>query len=177
MIKSIGKQGAESIWIPDLFETVVKEVSKKNTAYFDYGPIEDIVQNLSQKDGAITPALKQKYPLIWLVGDFAQEVGEFDFYCKLSADIIITTGTSSTFSLEERRDKKYEKILFPIYEELMIQLRRSTKFEAKLGRIPHTMINRPYWSGDEDKYLTNKFNEPIDAIQIKGLKIQVNNIY
>jgi hypothetical protein len=163
------------IWIPDLFKEVVSKVSVKlgKPVYFDYGRHPEVQKNLLKKDKSIT--LKgQKFPLVWLVMDFLEErSSKHDVYCRLpNITIWLIQQTKDDYTMDERRDNTFVPVLYPIYDELLNQLRRSKSFERTPTGIPHNKIDRAYWGADNK----NMFLSYIDAVEISGLELFVKNI-
>lgn len=173
------------IIIPDLFKVVAAKVndvlSTRATdpfpVYFDYGHYTEVTRNLTNKDGSISQKEK-KYPLIWLVMDFVEKAGDITAYCELpDLQILITTVTTPEITAAQRIEKTFKPRLIPVYSELMEQIEQSGYFSVSDSEaIPHERILRPYWGGQDGfgNGNTNLFNDFIDAIQIRKLKLVVN---
>ncbi len=163
-------------YIPDSFEELVDKISLKlgYKVHFDAGHYWEVTKNLQLKDGAIEESTREKYPLFWLVMDFEEEVGRSDIYAELpNIQLIIATRTEMAYTMEERRDKTFKPILYPIYNEFFNQLYVSKAFMKVGTTYPHRKWDRPYWGGQESgNSEQNLFNDHVDAIQIK-LKISV----
>lgn len=169
------QSGLITQYIPDLVGEVVAKVATtmKQEVYYDYGHYSEVVKNLDEKDKSITN--KAKYPLIWLVMDFEEGMnGKTGDYAELSLQLIIATDTSADFTMQERRDKSYLPILYPIYAELLNQFSNHRSFNGAYN-TPHTKIDRPYWGVQSGlgNGTGNLFNDFIDAIQIKNFKVNV----
>lgn len=173
------------IVIPELFKEVAAKVHQALSTratdqfpvYFDYGHYTEVTRNLTSKDGSISQKGK-KYPLIWLVMDFVEKVGDTTDYCELpDLQLIIATVTTPAITTPQRIEKTFKPRLYPIYAELMNQIEQSGFFSVSDPEaIPHERILRPYWGG-QDTYgngQANLFNDFIDAIQIRKLKLTVN---
>ncbi len=171
-------RGPEVISVSKQFRSLAGPVSAAvgRTVYFETGHYADVTKRLQLKDGAIEVLTREKYPLVWLVMDFEEKFGGPD-YCELpNAQIIIAHNTDMNYSQEERESLIFEPILYPIYSELLYQLKESRLF----GMSPvyeHSKTDRPYWGGQESGNSENNlFNDMIDAIQLRNLNIQVKNI-
>jgi hypothetical protein len=156
--------------IPELFKTVVSEVSTTldRAVYFDYGKLKDVTRKLTQKDMGITTGNK-KYPLIWLVMNYAEHYGNQDGFCELnSLTIMICNLTKPELTTQQRMIDNFIPNLYPIYDGFMSQLDDSGYFEPTgLAGVEHKKIDCPYWNEDMLKGDLNQFNDHIDAIQIE----------
>lgn len=164
--------------IPALFATLAARV---NTAlspdlpvYFDYGRYIEVTRNLTQKDGGITTKNK-KYPLIWLVYPFTvQECIAGVGVEILDMQIIIATVTTQASTTPDRMAENFIPKLYPIYEELKRQIDNSGFFEDIDFENVHKRIDQPYWDGKDGTSVANLFNDFIDAIQLKNIRLKVN---
>lgn len=172
-------------YIPDIFDSVVSRVSsvfesrpvKPFKVFFDFGHYREVLRQLTWKDASIT--LKEhKYPLVWLVMDFDEFIGESPaFYAKTGLQFLILNSADSVWTMKERRDNNYLPVLYPVLAEFIKQVSST----VELGMIPEQKISfiktdRPYWGLDEGgNYSANLFNDFIDAIQIRNLKINIIN--
>lgn len=168
-------------YIPDLVGQVVAKVAVAlaQPVYYEFGHYRVVENNLVQKDGA--PSLKnQKYPLIWLIMDFEETVGQVYDELGLSMHLIIATGTEATYSMEQRRDLNFIPVLYPIYSALLRAFSESVTFSMPEElKMQHVKIDRPYWGiqsgqGNGEK---NMFSDYIDAIEIRNLKLSVKRRY
>lgn len=173
-------------YIPDIFESVVQRVSATFEArpvnpfkvHFDYGHYREVLRILTWKDASISQK-DQKYPLIWLVMDFDESMGENPaYYAKAKGlHFLILNYADPNWTMKERRDKNYLPILYPIMAEFI----KAISWTVELGMIPElkisfTKTDRPYWGLDEGgNYSANIFNDFLDAVQIRNLKINIQN--
>lgn len=174
-----------SLIIPYLFRDIVAkvnaELSSRTTdpfnVYYDFGHYAEVTKNLTQKDRS-TSQRDKKYPLIWLVMDFVERFTADEFgYCELpELQILIATVTTPKLSTAERIEKTYVPRLYPIYEELKNQMELSGYFDMSGPFFPHEKIDRPYWGGQDanGNGQANLFNDFIDAIQLRKIKLKVN---
>jgi len=170
-------------YIPDIIgrvveaaDNVLKLRATPIRVYYDFGHYVEIVRNLTDKDKSTTHKNKQ-YPLVWLVTDFEETMGSnTDLYAKCSLHFVIAVPSDAKWTMQQRRDKTFLPILYPIYAELLKQLDASFELVSDSDlKIEHTKIDRPYWGKqDADGNGTgNLFNNTVDCIEIKNLKIGV----
>jgi len=173
--------------IPELFLPVAAVVNAKFSTrgedpfsvFFDYGHYIEVTRNLIQKENSISQKDK-KYPLIWLVMDFPERFDRQSIgYCQLPRlDFIIAVPTEPELSTPERITKNFKPRLYPIYEAFMNAIVTSNIFyEQSLSELEYEKIDRPYWGGQDSNGngQANLFNDKIDAVQIRGLKLTVIN--
>jgi hypothetical protein len=169
--------------IPGLFETIAGKVNNTFstrvqdpfTVYFDYGHYDAVNKNLINKDGSITQ--KDKYPLIWLITPFGQNPPSLkqDFDCELTGlDFLFVIGTNEEDSISERVDKYFKPRLWPIVQEFKNQIDSSGFFQVLCpDAIPYDYMKDWYYqAGYSGK--NNLFNDHIDAVQIKNMRLRVN---
>lgn len=169
----------KALWTPDIFRGVVSRINVPGIpVYFDYGHYKEVAKNLHFKDGELSQK-DRKYPLVWLVMDFDEDINTFPgVYSQPTFQLIIATITEPEWSMDERYANSFDRYLYPVYNQLVQQITKEASFglppEATLG---HRKTDRPYWGGDEtpggagDK--PNMFNDFIDAIQIRNLKLKI----
>lgn len=172
-------------YIPDVFAAVVARVSQSMEAlainpfkvFFDFGHYSEVTKNLTLKDDSVTQQDK-KYPLVWLVMDFDEAMGESpaDYARLTGVQFIIAVPTTIDYTMGERRDKNFLPFLYPIYAEFIKQLSVAPEFGMP-GQLllKHIKTDRPYWGGSDQlgNGTANLFNDFIDAIQIRNLKLNV----
>jgi hypothetical protein len=174
---------ATSANIPALFGAVAAKVhnvlSTRATdpfaIYYDYGRYLEITRRLTEKGKGITDKTR-RFPLIWLVIPFKETYGNTGEVCELTdLQIIIATQTEPDSTTPDRMVDTFTPRLFPIYDELIKQIKNSGFFSEIGYDVPHVKINQPYWDGKESgNSAANMFNEFIDAIQLKGIRLTVN---
>lgn len=166
-------------YIQDDIATVVNRLRTVvgGSPYYMYGTRTYVSAKLSSKDKSII-ARYQKYPLIALRFDPEEDVVAVKQY---SLNIIIAGLTKPTYTNDERYANVIKPILVPLYEGFLQAIRDSGLFmwdlnEGFNGWPPHQKIDRPYWGADglEDNEI-NVFNDPLDAIEIKDLRINSTN--
>lgn len=161
------------IVVTDIFQDVVARtaIALTRDLYFEYGHETEISRIIQSKDRSITMQDK-KFPVIWLVMDFVERFDELGEVELPDLNIIIATQTRIDDSTRERYEKNFKQVLYPIYVEFLNQMTISGYFGGT--NYPHDKIDRPLWDGAENRGLSNIFSSPIDAIQIRGLKLTLN---
>lgn len=147
-----------------------------NAVHYDHGHPLEIIETLKQKDES-TSFKTERYPIIALFQDFPENsTGEIGVQGEAILNVIIARPTDPNYKAAERYEKNFNPILYPIYWELMLQIHRSPVFRT-LGAtlIVHQKIDRLYW-GRSGLYANqgNIFNDWLDCIEIKNLKLKVN---
>lgn len=169
--------------IPALWAAVAAKVDAKLFSraddpfhvWFDYGRYIEITRRLTEKDGGVTTPSK-RFPLIWLVIPFEEEYGNTGEVTELkNVQIIIATTTKLDSTTPQRMIDNFVPRLYPIYEEMIKQIKISGFFSEIGYDVPHKKIDQPYWDGKEGgAQQANMFNDFIDAIQLKNIRLTVN---
>lgn len=158
-----------------------------NVVYYNYGHPVELVATLTElSKNELTENLR--YPLIALVTDFSETKDSPDYYCKCKLNFIIINLTKPEYKAEQRTEISFKPVLHPIYEEFLNQIEKSKYFLIKYDEsIPHMQVDRYYWgrNGTLDNEVWGKaavygaqgniFNDYIDAIEIIGMELKVNN--
>ncbi len=150
---------------------------------FMYGHYLEIVDRLAQMTGSLNIEDRQgKYPLVALFQDFPEErEPEAGIYSRVMLNMIIANITEPNYTAQQRYDNNFKLVLYPIYREFLHQMARP-QFKSVMvpadERIEHTKIDRVYW-GREGLYggSANVFNDYLDGIEIKNLKLSFYNHY
>lgn len=154
------------------------EANTNGAPFYLYGHRQEISNRLTQKN--IDPIKKkQRYPLIALKMDIAETVrGDVhDFRLNLVIATISDIGSNA----EQRMEKTFKPILYPLYSRFLLQFGNAGKFfwDGQLDQQypPHVKIDRPFW-GTEGKEgnIKNIFNDPVDAIEIVDLNFSMREI-
>lgn len=136
-----------------------------------YGPFEEIVKQLTQWTASDTYEPK-KYPLVAVIQPFNEVSGaEIGIAAVDDLEIIIATGTIAEAYTPTRYDVNFYPVLYPIYDELRNQIDLDPRTLTKgVDLIPHTKIDWPYWDAGKG---TNPFNDRLDVVEIKNMKLKV----
>jgi hypothetical protein len=147
------------------------------TVYFQPGHYAEAVKELDSKSQ--DPAKPEKYPLIWLVLDMEEKVApRLGISSQPQVEIVIAQDTLPNYSVQQREDNIFEPTIYPIYESLINQIMLCPSLDNhELKDIQHSKFNRYYWGGSDmiGNNKANLFNDFVDAIQIKGLKLSIKN--
>lgn len=167
-------------YIPDIFSKLVANVGAEldTQVIFDFGHMAEIVKNIAIKDGANSELI---YPLVWLVMSFDESMGgSTDLYTKLEGiRIIIATRTEANYTMQERRDKSFLPVLYPIYASLFNQMSLMSEFRMPSPlKILHKKTDWPYWGKvDQDgNGEANFLNDYVDVVEIKNLKLDISRL-
>jgi hypothetical protein len=178
----------ESRVIVDEISAVVAKVSAAKTSelqifdagitgvHYEHGHPIEIVETLTQLSQAPESRFS-RYPIICLFQDFPETVSEAPGIDReISLHIVIARATISTLKASQRYDQNFRPILYPVYYEFLKQLAKSPAFTVKSAdQIRHVKTDRLYW-GREGLFKNdgNIFNDWIDCIELKDLKLKVN---
>jgi hypothetical protein len=161
-------------YLPDIMAAIVTKVQAAlgTPVYFEFGSDPVVTQELTIKDNSINSKDK-KYPLIWLVVPYEEVRGKrLGIYAEVTCDVCIVTDTKIDYSMLQRANINFKPILYPIYAELIKQITAPRSLIAATeSLLSHTKIDYPYWG----KNKSNLFNDYIDAIMLKGLKLTIKN--
>lgn len=180
------------IIVRDIFEQIVNSVSNEVTPYlqtvdqniqrvqFMAGHPLEITNRLTKRDD--NGLYLEKYPLIALFHDFDEQRGrQVGEYARLSLRLIIANNTSSEFIADQRYEKNFKPILYPIYESLLKQITLAKKDKWQYfnmygeNSIPHIKTDRLFW-GTPTAYANtaNIFNDYLDCIDIRNLELSLD---
>lgn len=163
-------------YIVDDIGLVVAKIRDSDAAdplapYYMYGHVTEINQRLLLKDKDMVEKYR-KYPLVVLNMDIAEESRNGMWHYNLN--IAILNYTDRKLNAEQRMAQVFKPILYPIYDDLMVNLKKVGKFSWKPYTLypPHTKIDRPFWGNKQGGgNVENILSDPIDAIEIVNLKI------
>lgn len=143
--------------------------------YFKHGHPLEIIRELQTMSKAANKK-GQRYPLIALFRDFPEERGTDEgIYSVPRLNIFIIALTNATFTTDQRKEKNFKPILYPILEEFFNQIAISGKFlPGRIGAFSYTQIDHYFW-GRESIYgaEANIFTDWIDCIELKDFKLPV----
>lgn len=181
------------IYVVDVMRDVVSNVSTKLTAgfkeidskidavHYEHGHPVEIINKLNEKNEVQEFKFK-RYPLVALFQDFPEKVSDKSgIQFEVSLHLIIARITDNDYDATKRYTENFKPFLYPIYFELLNQIHLSSfgRWKPFLTKAPelieHTKIDRLYW-GKEGLYANegNVFNDFIDCIEIKDLKLLIN---
>jgi hypothetical protein len=116
-----------------------------------------------------------KYPLVCLFHDFP-EIQYANGTIDTTLHIAICRATDPNLIADERYEKNFKPVLYPIYESFIDNLIHNKSF---IGYSPMkiTKYDRLFWGSDKlIKGQANVFNDYLDAIEITNLTIKLNTL-
>lgn len=138
---------------------------------------DELIETLAQEDKSSVGRFT-KYPLIHLVQDVSIERGgDIGFYGLTNLNIIFIHQTRQAYKTQEREDKVFKPVLWPIYYEFMEQLKMSawiTNTWQVTGEFRHRVTERGFWGTRQLQASKNILNDYVDAIEVQNLSIKIN---
>lgn len=109
-------------------------------------------------------------PFILLLLDIKETFGVVDI--EVSLDFVIGTISEKKFSTDERFEKNFTPILYPIFDKIIERLRNGSNTIKGQRALLFDKSDRVLW-GKQGLYgvTGNIFNDYIDAIEINNLKL------
>lgn len=165
------------ISIVEIFREISKRTSenvgyKINYLFGDWSQIAKGMDILSKH--RITE--KEKYPLLALFTPIIEEKTDYRYYCTASLSMMIATRTLSDYTNEQRLDISYKKLLYPVYEALLKEIKNEKRFDfGSMQLVKHTYSDnmrygsRGVYGADGKKPFADLF----DGIDISDLEIKV----
>lgn len=134
-----------------------------------YGPPKEIIKTLQEWNG--TSKANAKYPIVALFQPFEETKGDrADLDGVDKVRIIIGRQSQPDWLTNKRYEVNFVPVLYPIYTELIKQLCLNTTTVTQINKIHHVKIDWPYWDDGKD---SNPFNDWLDVIEIKDLKLNI----
>lgn len=176
---------SDSINIPALFKACADEVNtvfssravESFSVYFEHGHYDAVNKVLIQKGESIT--LKNaKFPLIWMITPFDQKKDpKKDYYCELSRlDFLILIPVNEGESIDTQVTKYFTKFLWPIREEFKEQIAASGSFNLCSADSIQIDYEKDWHHQSGISANKNLFNECIAAVQLKNVRLHVNEL-
>lgn len=158
-------------------ETAAFGSTKIQSLQFSKSSFDELIETLAQKDG--TSQQLKKYPIVHLVQDYTVQRGaDIGFYGSTSLNIIIIHQTENTYKIEQRDEKVFKPVLWPIYYEFLAQLADSGWTGGNdTGEYRHAVTKRAFWGKRQLEGRANKLNDYVDAIEINNLQVKFNLKY
>ena len=171
MVEYMASIDNPAVVFDETFDYTFQNANMLLMPFYMYGHRLEISKRLLAKDK--DKVFKyQKYPLIALRMDIAETVSNGIW--SHSLNILILNYTNKGWNAEERMANIFIPVLYPIYERFMLELQNSPLFfwSGNQDYPEHTKIDRPFWGiENQEGNVRNIFNDPIDAIEIIGLKL------
>jgi hypothetical protein len=155
---------------------IVDDIGKVVTAmnevimpvYYMYGHRLEINNRLLAASKDVEKQYK-KYPLVALRLDIPETNSAGMVYFSLN--IAILANTEKNYNAEDRYDKVFKPVLYPLYELFLNRFRQAGLFIFKDSIPQHTKIDRPYWgTTQKEGNVANILSDPLDAIELVDLK-------
>lgn len=146
------------------------EITKVN---YEHGHPLEVIETMGQLAKSSSTKF-DRYPLVALFQPYEEKYG--GDYVEVNLHLIIAVTTDENWKAEKRLTENFKPILYPIYQTLFEQISYSRLFNIlDVNSIDHIKIDQFAW-GKSGLYGMegNIFNDRIDAIEIKNLKIKVN---
>ncbi|MCR5044645.1 MAG: hypothetical protein K6A93_11035 [Bacteroidaceae bacterium] len=133
---------------------------------------------IKERLDAMTKGNLQKYPLVALFTPVIEKRDSPDYRCRAKVNILIACSSRQEWSNEIREQTSFKNILRPVYDHLLQALKDDYRFNTPYdGVIPHT-YSENYSYGRYGAYTQagEQLSEPIDAINVGNLEIELRNI-
>ncbi len=169
----------ETIYIVEEMASVIAKVNTALTAasfgttpvYYMYGHPKEIAIRLQELSNSPTEGAK-KFPLIILFTDITIDRSLIGFYGSVSLRILIANFTLAEYISEQRTEINFKPILHPIKKELINQIDRHARFTYE-DELTYKETDMYYYGSQiNDK---NIFNDRIDAIELRDIKLNIKN--
>ena len=169
----------ETIYIVEEMAAVVAKVNTALTAasfgttpvYYMYGHPKEIAIRLQELSNSPTEGHK-KFPLIILFTDITIDRSLVGFYGSTQLRILVANFTLPEYTSVQRTDINFKPILHPIKKELISQIERHSQFTFE-DELTYKETDMYYYGSQiNDK---NIFNDRIDAIELRDIKLNIKN--
>jgi hypothetical protein len=169
----------ETVYIVEEMEAVVAKVNTALTAanfgttpvYYMYGHPKEIANRLQELTNSPTESHK-KFPLIILFTDITIDKSLLGFYGSTSLRMLIANFTLPEYTSVQRTEINFKPILHPIKKELINQIDRHARFTYE-DELTYKETDMYYYGSQiNDK---NIFNDHIDAIELRDIKLNIKN--
>jgi hypothetical protein len=169
----------ETIYIVEEMEAVVAKVNTALTAagfgttpvYYMYGHPKEIANRLQELSNSPTEGHK-KFPLIILFTDITIDRSLIGFYGSTSLRMLIANFTLPEYTSVQRTDINFKPILHPIKKELLNQIDRHARFTYE-DELTYKETDMYYYGSRIND--SNVFNDRIDAIELRDIKLNIKN--
>jgi hypothetical protein len=139
--------------------------------YFHFDNWDGLCLSLAEKKKSPTYQ-NLRYPLVLMHNDYKEKrddkvtqatVTGLKLYIICQSSITGLTINPETYTTQQRYDSIYQLVLNPIYDDLLLQMKKSNNFEKEFMRIPHEKKDLfKLWVGDK----MNRLPDNLDAIEI-----------
>lgn len=158
-------------------ETEVLGSSLIQQVRYSKSSFDELIETLAQEDKSNVGRLT-KYPLIHLVQDVAIERGgDIGFYGLPNLNILFIHQTEQAFKTDERDEKVFKPVLWPLYYAFLEQLKWSgwiLDTWQVTGEFRHRVIKRAFWGNRQLQGSKLILNDYVDAIEVQNLTVKIN---
>jgi len=144
---------------------------------FSKSSFDELIETLSQADKSGVERYN-KYPLAHLVQDMVITRGsDAGIYGTATVNLIFMHQTMQAYKTDERDDKVFKPVLWPIYYQFLEQLKKNNwvfQTDATTGEFPHRVIKRAFWGNRKLEGSKLLLNDYVDAIEIQNLNLKIN---
>lgn len=121
---------------------------------------------------------EKRLPMIALFCPVNEERNNPDYYSVSSVNIIIACSTRTEWSNEDRLKNSFIVKLRPIYESLIRNIKNDSRLDCGYKEVVKHKYSENYSYGRYGAYVQNseKLSDPIDAIDIRDLEINIKLI-
>lgn len=170
---------SQPVYIVDEIEAVVAKVNDALSlagfdelpVYYMYGHPKEISNRLQQLSNSPTEGHK-KFPLVILLTDITIDKSIIGFYGSTRLRMLVCNLTQPEYISEERTEKNFKPILHPIKDELINQLSLYKQFTFE-DELKYSETDMYYYGSQINE--KNIFNDRIDAIELKDIRINIRN--
>lgn len=168
-----------TVYIVEEMEAVVAKVNTALTTanfgttpvYYMYGHPKEIANRLQELSNSPTEGNK-KFPLIILFTDITIDRSLIGFYGSTSLRMLIANFTLAEYTSNQRTEINFKPILHPIKKELLSQIDLHGQFTYE-NELTYKETDMYYYGSQiNDK---NIFNDRIDAIELRDIKLNIKN--
>jgi hypothetical protein len=168
-----------TVYIVEEMEAIVAKVNTALTAasfgttpvYYMYGHPMEIANRLQELSNSPTEGHK-KFPLIILFTDITIDRSLIGFYGSTSLRMLIANFTLAEYTSVQRTEINFKPILHPIKKELIKQIERHNQFTYE-DELTYKETDMYYYGSEINKQ--NVFNDRIDAIELRDIKLNIKN--
>lgn len=159
-------------YLPDYMKDEVNAISTvARPVYFHFDNWDGLCLSLAEKKKSPTYQ-NLRYPLVLMHNDYKEKrddkvtqatVTGLKVYIICQSSITGLSIDPATYTTQQRYDSIYQLVLNPIYDDLLLQMKKSNNFEKEFMRIPHEKKDLfKLWVGDK----MNRLPDNLDAIEI-----------
>lgn len=154
-----------------LGRTMIQQIRYSKSSF------DELIATLAQADGSSEEKFN-KYPLIHLVQDVVEERGQdVNVYSSSLLNIIFIHQTDQNYKIDDRDEKVFKPVLWPMYYQFMEELKKSEWVFGDYdttGEFRHRVIKRAFWGNRNLQGSKNILNDYVDAIEIQNLQLKIN---